>query len=390
MPPSSPRVTRDNWLAPQNLRWALRHSRQVIPTVPIGRGAGPVRPLNRSKSIDLDAITFDDAGASMRLVDLLQRSAVDAFLVLHRGQIVYERLLEGMTREQPHQWASMSKSLNGLLAVVIAQAGLLDLQRPLGHYVPELADSPFGTATVQQNLDMEVAVEWPVHVTEMHWMAAVGLVPPITGVPTTIRDFLPRVGVSGTGRHGSGFRYNNSATEAVAWALCNAAGKPWFDLVSEQIWTRLGAEQDGFVIVDSVGVAQASGGFSSTIGDLARLAELLRTGGAQIGDATLSSAIRHATAAHKPAERGAAVERFAGGNIAVGRPGFGYRNGLFHVNDADGCFQMSGRFGQRVHVNPAAELTVVQFASYPGPGEQIASAFLSAMRAIAGAVAGLS
>lgn len=372
-------VTRDNWLAPANLRWALRHSRQVVPTAVISRGNGPVVPLPQGEPVDLDDLAFTADGDRPTLLrDFLLACRVDAFLVLRRGAVVYERYFEGMTASQPHQWASMTKAITGLLANLLARRGVIDLAKPVAAYIPELADSPFGRATVQQNLDMEVSVDWPAEVTDMHWLAAVGLVPHPSGVPATIRDFVRQVGGPAAAPHGSVFRYNNSATEAVAWALCRATGSDWPTLAGEHVWSRLGAEQDATVVLDPTGTPQASGGMSSVVADVARLAEVLRRGG-KAGDqqAVDPGAVASLLAPHDNADR------FARGNIATGRAGYSYRNGVFQVNDGAGSFQLSGRFGQRVHVNPQAELTVVQFASYLGHGEETALAFSHAVRAIA-------
>ena len=383
-------VTRGNWLHPANLRTALRITARVVPTAVIARGEGPAAPLPRGPAADLDRLTFAaDDGPPTTLAGFLETSAADAFLVLHRGRVVFERYLAGMTADQPHQWASMTKSVTGLLSVLLARAGAVDLAKPVSAYVPELADSPFGRATLQQNLDMEVAVDWPPDVTELHWMAAVGLLPgdavPPTGsvagggCPGCMYDFLRAVGRPSGVPHGSVFRYTNSCTEAVAWGLVRGTKTPWRRLVSDHIWSRLGAEWDGTVILDPAGAAQASGGMSSTAGDLARFAELMRAGGR---DAAGRQAIPAAAVAEVLAPYDNAA-RFAAGNIAAGRPGFSYHDGWFRVNDADGSFQSNGRFGQRIHVNPRAELTIVQFSAYPGHGEETGPAFLALARTLA-------
>lgn len=390
LPAAAGAVTRENWSHPVNLRTALRVTAEVVPTAVISRGDGPASPLCRGPAADLDDLTFAAAGhAPTTLARLLETSAADAFLVLHRGRPVYERYLAGMTPGQPHQWASMTKSVTGLLAVLLARGGAVDLARPAAAYVPELLDSPFGQATLQQNLDMEVAVDWPPDVTDLHWMAAVGLLPPgaagpsgafaAGGCPGDVCEFVRIVGRPGRDRHGSVFRYTNSCTEAVAWALVRATGTPWPRLVSDQIWSKLGAEHNATVIVDPAGTAQASGGMSSVAPDLARFAELMRTGGRDpAGRQVLSTdAVTEVFAPHDNAAR------FARGNIAAGRPGFSYHDGWFQVNDGDGSFQSNGRFGQRVHVNPRAELTVVQFSAYPGHGEETGPAYLALTRAVA-------
>ncbi|MDB5295945.1 MAG: beta-lactamase family protein, partial [Phycisphaerales bacterium] len=163
-PATAAGLSRANWLHPSNLRAALRTVTGLVPTTVIGRGTGPVVPLPWGPAADLAELPLDAgvdpeaAAPTLPTLDaFLAASAADAFLVLHRGRVVYERYLDGMTPDRPHQWASMTKAVTGLLAAVLADAEAVDLSRPVAAYVPELADSPFGRATVQQNLDMEVA-----------------------------------------------------------------------------------------------------------------------------------------------------------------------------------------------------------------------------------------
>ena len=49
------------------------------------------------------------------------------------------------------------------------------------------------------------------------------------------------------------------------------------DMVSEQIWQRMGAEEDGYITVDSIGVPFGGGGMSASLRDLARFGELMRS-----------------------------------------------------------------------------------------------------------------
>ncbi|MEC3765027.1 hypothetical protein [Cupriavidus sp. SS-3] len=57
-----------------------------------------------------------------------------------------------------------------------------------------------------------------------------------------------------------------------------------------------------------------------------------------------------------------------------GRDGYGYRNYCFQRNDGDGSIEASGRFGQKIYINPAKGLTVVKFSASPDGAARATSA----------------
>lgn len=58
----------------------------------------------------------------------------------------------------PHLTCSVTKSFTGTLAATFAAEGQLDVKAPVTEYVPELAASGWGTATVRQVMDMTTAL----------------------------------------------------------------------------------------------------------------------------------------------------------------------------------------------------------------------------------------
>ena len=82
----------------------------------------------------------------------------DALVVLKDGQLVAERYDAGMTAATPHLLMSVSKSLVGCVAGVLADRGLLDPAAPVTAYVPEAGDSGYAGATVRHLLDMRTGV----------------------------------------------------------------------------------------------------------------------------------------------------------------------------------------------------------------------------------------
>ncbi len=282
-PPPDKQVSRGSGLRPPYMRWAFRHAREMSPTAGVRHASQPLA-LAGQPGTELDGTTFAVAGKTVRLADYLRDTHTDGFIVLHQGKVVYERYLAGFGPYQPHIWASMTKSVTGLLAAMLVEEGKLDPQARLAQYVPELAGNPFGEATVQQNLDMEVPVGYPEGLPpDLGLFGAVGIVPRKADAPDTIYDFLKVVHATGGRDEGGVWYYQNGSPEAVAWALRRITGKSWAQLVTERLWSRF-ADDDGYIQVDRQGTEMASGGMNSTLRDAARFAEAVRRAAA--GDAS--------------------------------------------------------------------------------------------------------
>ena len=82
-----------------------------------------------------------------------------------------------------------------------------------------------------------------------------------------------------SGVHGRAFQYCSATTDALAWVLERATGRRYPELLSEALWSRIGAEHDALVTVDEAGFALANGGVSVSLRDLARFGHLILNGG---------------------------------------------------------------------------------------------------------------
>lgn len=358
-PPPDKQVKPGGGLRPPFIGWTLSHAREMGPTVGIRHADRPM-PLQAAPSENLDLAQLTVAGQSLPVEQYLRATHTDGFIVLHQGRIVYERYFGDFGQHQPHIWASMTKSVTGLLAAMLVAEGKLDPQAPLRNYVPELAGNPFGEATVQRNLDMEVAVGYPQALPpDLGLFGAVGIVPRKEGAPDNIYDFLKVAHATGKPGDDPAWYYQNGSAEAVGWAVRRIAGQRWSQLVTERLWTRF-ADDDAYASIDRQGTEMASGGLNSTLRDAARFAEAVRL--AMSGDSSGPISPEAARIAFAPATN---QDRFARGNLVSGREGYGYRNYWFQCNDGDGSVEASGRFGQRIYINPRRGLTVVKFSASP-------------------------
>lgn len=367
-PAPEQRVTKTNAFVPPYLRWSASHAREVSPTRDILRADTPLT-LPAGAALRLDQLSIKVGADAFTLEHYLRETATDGLIVVHQGKVVYEYYDQDFSARQPHIWASMTKSVTGLLASQFIVEGKLDPAAKLVQYVPELAGTPFGESTVEQNLNMEVPVAYPEGIPpDLGLFAATGLIPRAPGMPTDIYAFLKVAQIAEPASQTPLFFYQNGSPEAVAWALRRISGQTWSELVSQRIWSRF-ALDNAYVQVDELGTEMASGGISTSLRDTARFAELVRREAAQpAGDDSFRKAVH---SLFEPADNQAL---FAKGNLASGRAGYGYRHYWYQKNDGDDSLEASGRFGQKIYINPKREVVIVKLSATPDQARRATSA----------------
>lgn len=372
------------------LRWSMQHARELLPTHNVRRGAKPPAPLPEAP-IDLDGVSFDDAQGHRLTIGEWQRDTyTDALIVLHKGRIVYERYYDQMRPETPHLLMSVTKSFTGLIAAQLVHEGKIDANALVTKYVPELADSAWGDMKVSEVLDMTGSVNYRENYNDpnsevMRYAYASNIAPAPPGYvgPTSIDDFLKTL-KKGPEPHGAGFVYRTVHSEVLGWIVSRVTGKNFADVLSERVWTKLGMQEDGYLLVDSVGTPLQGAGLNATLRDLARFGELLRQGGELNGQRIFDTEVID------DLRRGGDRKKFEASGMTF-RPGYSYHNQWWILHNADGAFEASGLYGQFIHVNPGAEMVVVKLSSHPVPGAGFTHpTTLRAWQALADAVRGAS
>lgn len=367
-PPPADRLVRfdngDSRRFPQ-LRWSFSHIRELHPTLDVPRGNGPVAELPRALRDDLDGVSFTPLGAArpITLAQSFDANYTDGIVVLHRGRIVLERYFGALDGHRPHIAFSVSKSFIGTLGALLAADGVLDEGRLVSHWVPELARSGFGSATLGQVMDMTTGLDFSEVYTDpasgiMAYARAGGFAPrpPDYGGVDGLYNFLPTVGPAGA--HGDGFTYRSVNTDVLAWVIQRATGERIETLLSQRLWGGLGAERDAHITCDAQGMPFAAGGLCTTLRDLARMGEMMRCEGAFNGRQLVPAA---AVAAIRV---GGDPRAFRQAGYAL-LPGWSYRHQWWVSHDADGMFMARGVHGQAIVVNPTAEMVVARYASHP-------------------------
>jgi CubicO group peptidase (beta-lactamase class C family) len=344
-------------------RWSFSHGRELGPTSNVWHGAGPVSALPMALR-DLDKLRFaDEKGSEIGWADMQARTYTDSILVLHKGKVVYERYL-GITKTYlPHIAMSVTKSFVGTLAATLAAEGKLDPSAPVTQYIPELKDTAYGDATVRQVMNMTIGVQYSENYADpkaevWDYARSGGLLPvaPTYDGPKTFYDFL--VKLKKEGKHDEAFAYKTVNAEVLTWIVKRASGQNLSDLLSERIWQKLGTENDAYFSVDSVGTEQGGGGLNLTLRDMARFGEMMRLNGKFNGQQIIPAA------AVEDIRKGADPAKFAKAGYAT-LPGYSYRNMWWVGHNSHQTFEARGIHGQRIYIDPVAEMVIVKFSSHP-------------------------
>ncbi|MDM0089893.1 MULTISPECIES: serine hydrolase [unclassified Variovorax] len=347
---------------PRN-RWTFSHVRETVPTANVWRGGGAASALPAAPR-DLDGIRFQAIGGeTMNFGQMVARTYTDGILVLHRGQVVYEKYFGALTPERPHLAMSVTKSFVGTLAAILAAEGRLDPGAPVTKYLPELKDSAYGDATVRQVMDMTIGVKYSENYADpkaeiWDYARAGGMLAQAPGYagPRTFYDFLKTLQKEGA--HGEAFAYKTVNAEVLAWILRRASNQSLAELMSEKIWRRIGAEQDAYFMVDRIGTESGGGGLNTTLRDLARFGETMRNGGRANGQQVIPAA------AVADITRGASKADFAKAGYAL-LPGWSYRDMWWITHNEHQAYMARGIHGQSIYVDPKAEMVIVRYAAHP-------------------------
>jgi CubicO group peptidase (beta-lactamase class C family) len=350
------------------MRWSVSNFRQLMPTVNVSRGLEAPMPLERELRADIDALQFTPLGATqpMTWAQSLAANYTDGIVVLHKGRIVYERYFGVLKEDGQHGAMSVTKSFVGTLGAMLVAEGKIDAEAPVSEYVPELAGSGFGDAAVRQVLDMTTAIKFSEDYSDpnaevwAHAHAGNPLPKPkdYTG-PRSYYELLQAVRKQGN--HGDAFGYKTANTDALGWVIARVTGRSVAQLLSERIWRRLGAEQDAYFSVDSIGTPFAGGGLNTGLRDLARFGEMIRNGGTFNGEQIVPQA------AVDDIRRGGDRAAFAKAGYSL-LQGWSYRNMWWVTHNEHGAFGARGVHGQALYIDPKAEMVVARFASHPVAG----------------------
>ncbi|MGH0431913.1 class C beta-lactamase-related serine hydrolase [Bacillus mycoides] len=370
--PTKENVTKENWLDDPYLRWSYTHMKEFTLINEVKNNPDQVAHFPTALQ-NLDDFAVERGfGNTTPLKKLLDENKTDAFVVVHNGQLVYERYFNGYNESDPHGMASLAKVFTGAVIQSLAEENLIDVEKTADTYIKELKNTPFGKATLQQLMDMQVSAQYPTHGymqlglenQDAQLYLASNILPRGKNYdgPMKIYDML--LEAEETAATGSAFSYNNGSTETLAWIIRTITGKSLAENVSERIWSQIGMEDNAYYVTDETKVEQASAGLNATARDMARFGQLLLNNGQYNGKQIVPSSITES------------VKNVQEGELAIGiGASISYHNQWWIPHNEQGAFEVLGSYGQTLYIDPKANMVIVHFSSNAAPSNEIHSVY---------------
>ena len=370
----------DSWQTATHLHWSFQHIEELFPTAAISRGPGPPAELTDASAPVGDIIVGHPDGTSSTVAEIMAATNTDGWIVTHNGRMVAEHYFRGMAPGTRHLLMSVSKSLVGVLAGSLIESGQLDPHEHLAAYVPELGEGGYAGATARHLLDMRSGIHFSedyldpnseVRILEQ----AIGWAPRRhPKVPKTIYDFL--LTLRQKAPHGGPFEYRSGESDVLGWICEAATGTRMPELMSGVLWSRLGAEHDAVIAVDSAGSCMSDGGICATLSDLVRFGSMLAAGGVSLtGERVVPTSWIEDTLRGDPDSRTA----FAVSPTETLMPGGMYRNQFWLPYPDRDVLLCLGIHGQMIYVDLATGVVAAKLSCWPEP--QHASKLFATLRA---------
>ena len=223
----------------------------------------------------------EPVGSHTSLRQFLNDGRTDGIIILHKGVVVYEQYPR-MTAGDRHMIFSITKVFVGTLIGMLEEEKRLDLDLPVETYLPELNGTSWAGTSVRDIADMSSGMESseakgepysdPSHKfyqleASLGWRIRSPAVSPearagdVDGVLDALKLEQP------AGRKQA---YTSADTLILARIVERITGKRLPQAISEGLWSRIGAEGDGLMMVNEHGDSVAHAGMAVSLRDLAR------------------------------------------------------------------------------------------------------------------------
>lgn len=331
---------------------------------------GPVRELETAAGTAVGDFVVDTAAGRMPLREYLNEPTVDALLVLHRGRIAFEAYPRMHPRDK-HLHMSVSKPFASTLIGILDERGLVDVDRPVEEYLPELEGSGWDGVPVLDVLDMASGIDCLQTLEGVYtnpercyyqYEAGLGWLPPTAGTPDDVHAWVAELGA---GRPpGEAYEYSSVNTFVLRWLIERVTGLRYATAIEREIWHRTGAEADALIVAPKRGVPVAASGISSTLRDLGRFGLLFTPSGRGQGDPVVSDRLLQRIREQlRPELFRATRDDF---RVAGERPlGNSWQ---WDWVMPDGDFYKGGYGGQGLYVSPDRDLVIAFFGTLDAEG----------------------
>jgi len=382
--PAEPRsqVTLMNLSKQPYNHWAFRNM-SIQPGVMVPR-SGDIFSLAEAHDPAVANISFEYQGESFTVRQAMMEDSTDGFIVIKDGKVVYEEYFGDFTENDHHLWASSTKSLTGLCMGILVSQGKINVDNQVEQYVEELKGTYIGQRTVREILNMVSALDYsedyesftPGSVSTEYFRRMGFLLPAFElmaidptkdDTPRGILGFLPQFSKNPNLEPSTKYEYHSPNVDVAGWIIARVSGQPLNKFIADNIWAKIGAEHDAYMMTDATFTPIATGGINTTLRDFARVGLAVLNDGAFNGNQIFPSNWIEDTFALTDSERehtARSVYKDSEGSV-YDEWLEGYKNYLWVHDSKKGIATFRGVFGQNLYINRESNVVVATFSSTP-------------------------
>ena len=357
-------VSLNNWRTCPYNRVAFSNVDRILPVSVINKGE---QSLNLKQNLDdLSSLNFfNKYNEKTTILDFLVKNYTDMFLIIKKGKKVFEWFNDNKNINKQHILFSVSKSLTSLAAGILIENKLIDENKEITFYIPEVKKSAYDNATIRNLLDMTIASDFKEEYLDKSglfnlYREATGFNPKTTDRKLGLKGFL-KLMPKANKYHGKEYQYCSPNTDLLGWIIERTSNKKFADFFSTEIFQKCRPIHDAFITLDGEGSPRTAGGICMHIEDLGKIAELVRCRGAFenkqiIEESTLENLIDYKS-------------KYPWPNKEIGRlfPEGGYRSKWYQTGLSNKEICAIGIHGQWLWIDPVKEISIVMFSSRKMP-----------------------
>jgi len=340
---------------PDKIAANLQGMEKVADHYVIAKSSAPY-PLPKAEQGFVLPGRFESLGRKFDTKVFLANSQSMGMLILHKGQIIYEKYEHGLTESTTSLVFSVSKSFTSALVGLAIADGYIDSEHdPVVKYLPDLKGAGYEKATIADCLEMSSGVKF----LERHDGSETDMdrFKRHFALGRPIMDFLKTIGPDK--KPGTYNGYNSLDAQVAGMVVDAAIGERTLsEYLQEKIWQPLGMEHDAQWLKDGIEVELSLGGLNVTLRHMAKFGLLFLQEGKWNGKQIIPAAwIEESTNPDAP-------HLMPGRDNPLSSKIWGYKYlWWIPLTRFGGDYLASGLHDQYIYINPEKSLVIAQISS---------------------------
>ena len=296
---------------------------------------------------------FNARDSSLTTQAFLDFTLTDALLIIRHDSILYEYYGNGFTAGDHHISWSMAKSVvSALFGIALEEGKIKSIEQTVTDYLPEFKGTGYDGVRIKDVLQMSSGVGFNEDYGDFN--SDINVMGRYFALGMPMSDFakrLKRARQPGTYNH-----YVSIDTQVLGMILVKATGQSITDYMKEKLWSKIGAEDEAFWIVDKTGMEFALGGLNCTAKDYAKVGQLFLDSGRWQGkqivpEAWVSASVTPDAPHVMPGKR----------NSADRKDGYGFQWWIPFGGEDE--FDAQGIYDQFIYIDPDKDVVIVKLSS---------------------------